>query len=784
MRRLVLLFLVFVSLYGDYWPAHMWGDARVGTWRNGGGGGLFVPYFQAGNMMLFFQGYAGRFRNQWVASGGVGVREMLTKDLAWGLNAFADYGHSDSNVDWFQGGFGGELMGDGWEIRANVYIPELGSQLVSEIIDPVATLVDTTVFVNVTTTKREEKARWGFDTEGGIGVGVGPGSLWGYLGYYRFANRGLETFQGPQARVEYRIDMPLSWGLLEVTVAGEYTHDDLFGHQMGGFVNVRLPLFCQTKYMNYGATSVCRRMANRVMRMNGLILRDFTDVGLNSFTRELLFYDERLVAGPGTQADPTSLNDAIGRTGPNDFLFGIGKTAGDPVTVINGNAPGDTITLVQGQTLVSFDQQSSVTLDFGSGATLVITPLPGQQRINLQQGSANPAVTLADGTTVFGNRIAGLAGAGNMPTIIEGTSVANVTIEKNELVGLTTTTNGILLTSTTGNGLINGNTISDIGGGAIPTAINLANASGQTVQFGVEENTITGVAGATSGRGIVSSAADSANVEIALKGNVISDLGTGGLGSGILFEKTGNGGEVFWVADGNRIESSGAVALNDGIVVDTSASTNPNVTAAIVDNRVDLANGLGIDLNLNSTGTGTHAMNALLQENHLISVAQAGGHAIRIHAETTSSTSDVWTIEVDKNVTQGVGSGANPTARTLSAEGGRGTMNLTVTDNMEIAPGGTLSDAAYFFTQAQPAGSDTKTMCLTMTGNEAAARTGTGTITLDVDSGNTMNVTNLGTAGATLSSNNNNLSVDITGTGTPTDLSTNCPTPNVPGFTD
>ena len=765
MRRLLLLLLLFASAHADYWPAHLWADGRAGTWRHGGGAGIFVPYLQAGNNMFFLQGYAGRFRNAWVGSAGAGYRQMLAKDLAWGINGFVDYGYSDAKVSWVQGSFGAELMGDSWEMRLNVYVPELGAQLISEEVTPVVTLDGVDLTTTVTTRRREEKARWGFDTEAGLGICIGQGSLWGYLGYYRFANKGLATFQGPQARLEYRFDLPMDWGLIELTVAGEYTHDNLFGSKAGGYISLRLPLYCQTSYGCYPRTSVCRRIANKVMRMNGFVLRDFTDINVATSTRQLLFVANVGAPAAGTQTDPTTLNDAVGRASVNDIMFMLQDDGNIPIDGATG-APGATLTLVRGQSVLGFDNQSSVTIDFGSGAELTITDLTGAGRAILVQGTDQDAIVMADTTIIDGIGIEmGSPGAGPI-SMITGTNISNIAIQNNILTGDIFTERGIDLTGVTGNIAILNNEIVGIAGAF--TAIDLSNGSSQEAQYGIEGNMLT--LPASSGPGIHSTVDGTANVELAAKSNQIS----GGVES-ILLEKTGTGGRAFWVIDENTLE----LGLN-GVKLSASGG-GATLLAQVTSNKLEVSDDSGIFFDLNHGG-GANTLNAEISGNNLEDVAASSGDAILIDASTSSNASDIFTIEIKENTTQGIGSANN--ASTLRAVGGTGKMNLTVTDNIENTPGAgvTLSDSAYAFEQAQAAGTK-NTLCLTMTGNKADTRTGTETIDLDVNTDNTMNVTNLGTpaTGNGLSTANNNLSVKTnSGTGLPTNVTSNCTTPTFP----
>jgi Inverse autotransporter, beta-domain len=232
---------------------------RVGNYRKGGGAIVFTPIGQDECKLLFAQAEGGLFRENYVGSFGLGLRKEWC-DYAWGLNAFADFARAPSGRSYGQGGIGGEVFGNCVVGRVNLYFPGANRNT-----------------INVTETEdffcyEREQAFWGFDLEGGYGIELGCGQLWGYAGYYRFEPDKGSSENGPRLRLYYTFDDFLDWCPLELTVGSEWEQNSVHGSSVSGVVSLRIPLFqgCNTGRSSSCCCSVWRQMGDRVFRNNSI----------------------------------------------------------------------------------------------------------------------------------------------------------------------------------------------------------------------------------------------------------------------------------------------------------------------------------------------------------------------------------------------------------------------------------------------------------------------------------------------------------------------------------
>ena len=157
-------------------------DGRFYDFRKGGGVSIWWPFHSDGRQILFSQGHTGYYRKRLVAlSYGIGYRYLVSTRLGWGANIFADYAHSQTGINYYQGGLGGEIFGPCWIVRANGYLPRLRQRVIERIGDVVGTtVVSSSLF---------ENSYGGFDVEGGYSYPICHGEVWGYVGYYYFSTR-------------------------------------------------------------------------------------------------------------------------------------------------------------------------------------------------------------------------------------------------------------------------------------------------------------------------------------------------------------------------------------------------------------------------------------------------------------------------------------------------------------------------------------------------------------------------------------------------------------------
>ncbi|MBS0622847.1 MAG: inverse autotransporter beta domain-containing protein [Verrucomicrobia bacterium] len=244
-------------------PFHLDGNGLFwNDWRRDGNATLFLPLFQPGLFVFFLQGSAGRFVEQWAVNVGGGVRGPMGCGCGWGLNCFADYAYSDSTLSWWQGGLGAELFGGWWEVRVNGYVPQT--------IEPRSSPENPAKHPNRVI--RTDVPLAGFDSEGGLGVCIGPGALWGYAGYFRFVGQEEHPLlQGPRLRLEYQINIPFCWADGEAFIAAEWENTKRLGNQTSLYIHFSLPLGNQ-QTCRYRMNSYGRQSGRSVRRQNGIVL--------------------------------------------------------------------------------------------------------------------------------------------------------------------------------------------------------------------------------------------------------------------------------------------------------------------------------------------------------------------------------------------------------------------------------------------------------------------------------------------------------------------------------
>ncbi len=749
----------------EFWQPHIDADALFFGHRQNGGVTLFGPLVQAGDAILFGQGTVGRFEESWTASLGGGFRIMKSPNFAWGLNLFGDYSHSDSGLNWGQGGVGFEALGCGWEFRANGYIPQMARRTASFNRQVVTQVVGVNVNILETIKQELESARWGFDTEGGAGLTIGPGSLWGYVGYFYFKGRTFNVVQGPRVRLEYKLPIEMSWNTIEFWAGGGYEYTKEYGSDALFTLHLQMPLGCLRSLRCCPKVTVCNRMGDSVRRQNGIFLKRLKQTLVSERTLQLLFVNNTGVAAAGTQTDPTSLNDAVTRANPGDVIFLLNNAANTAID--SGSAPGGQWTLTNNQQALSFNESSSVVVDFGLGATTTVTDLTGfgQARLN-QPGGALNGIILGSGNTVSGFIISG-GRSGITGTGGTGASISSMTIQP-EGGNPAPTDFGIELINMGGTLSLASNTVSGISG-ATSTGISVFNTA-TSASVSMTSNSVLR-SGAATANGIAIGGVAASTLAISLANNTVDGPNV----DGISIIKSGAGGSVSATLSNNTVTGVGATtALTSGAFVLQVAAGSSSTSFAfnMQSNTVTTSPTRAVYANYN--GTGNVSYQGLIQGTTMttIGVAAAGKNAAVVIEGTFAATGNVATVQATSNAVSAV-TGIGYVASNVGTD----TLNTTITNNTDVATATPATLQAYSIENT-----GTGTTCLTMTGNNSTGRmaaTATdGPIQLNVPTG-AMNVTSFGTAGATLSANNNNLAVRVTA-GTPTNATTDCPTPSVP----
>jgi hypothetical protein len=706
----------------EFWPTHLDVDGLFWGHRQGTSATLFVPFLQLGDMLFFTQGSIGRWDDSWTADLGLGYRVQVTRSLGWGVNLFVDYAYDDTtNLNWIQGGLGAEILGECWEVRANAYVPDLDRRIAksrkSFTIDPI--VINNRPVADIFEVDRllEQQARWGFDVEGGACICLGPGSLWGYAGYFRFDGRDLDVFQGPRLRAEYKLPVLVGGGMSEVWAGVLWEHSNLLGDETVFTIHLQVPLTPGNRWRRCPNRCVFKRMGNSVRRQFGLNLVQLRQVITNQ--RQVgLWFIENGGAGVGTQTDLTNLANAAANSLPGDFIFGLNNTGTIDVAAELGSA----FALKSNQCLVSFDNSSTVTLDFGSDVTLQVTDLTGTGRATLDQGAALDTVTMDNGSQIFGFNFTGGLNA------ISATGKSDLLISTNRVTGFDNA--AINLSDITGDLVITDNRLT-MGGGVSTSGLLLANDGALTLAINISRNTVDNVTG-----------------------------------EGILVSQAGTGGTINLTLDSNVVDSLGADANTGGIHLTTTATAaGANYTFAMTGNTMESMAKNGLLMDWLSAGGGATTINGTIDASNLFNSLGSGAISGAVaNSVTFSGSSDTATLLFDSNTTnQTFGPGV------LSDQAGTGTLNFTITDTEDTNP---QSGTNVFLL----ANSGSGTTCATLNGNQTN-RGGGAALDSNIvfsQTAGTFNATDL----TDIRTNNNNMTFDSVGT--ITSQTDDCPTPTSP----
>jgi Inverse autotransporter, beta-domain len=313
MRR-VLLFLTFVStlIHAEYWDTVIDVEGKVGNYRRGVDIVVWTALCQGGSDLLFVQGGGGYWRDHlYDGNVGLGYRAKFNDRLAWGVNAFVDITAAEHGETYWQGGLGGELMGNCWLVRANGYLPTNDRTIIDEwtVADPYLRGIQ--IQSTDTHCTFQEQAYRGFDIEAGAGFDLFCGQLWGFGTFFYFdANRVRELY-GPRARLEYRLyDLSFFGRPIDVMIGGEYEWNQLHGHTGSATAWIRFP-FGGDESQRCCSNGLCKQMGDPVIRERSIW------IDRQKFHRsENLDLDQRL----HFVSDKTSLADAVERAEEGDLF--------------------------------------------------------------------------------------------------------------------------------------------------------------------------------------------------------------------------------------------------------------------------------------------------------------------------------------------------------------------------------------------------------------------------------------------------------------------------------
>ncbi len=693
MRTLLLLTLIVCStLAGQQYQGYVEANGRFFDFLKGGGATVWLPVKGDQKQILFGQfngGYYRKYLTKW--SFGGGCRRLWTPRLGVGLNSFFDLGRSDAGHNYYQAGVGLEAFGPCWVLRTNGYITRKRASRIA--CQPV--LLGT----QVCPLSLFERVYTGLDAEAGYGVPLCSGEVWGYAGYYYYTTRAAPTIQGPRIRLEYTLYGGGTAGP-EFTIGGEYRYDQVNKSEGALIARLRLPLASRRWKLNFRSCTprIRRRMTDPVRRELNMWVQRLVQLDMNvanggGAIAGLLFFADVGAPAAGTQSDPTTLADAVARSGINDILFILDSS---------GSVPG-TFTLLDGQQFVGF----------GDGTSQMVT-LPGGMMITINKTSAGgrgtlvppSPIVLASGNIIKGVGVTPAAGV----TGITGTSYGTLTIEDLSLTGFNTT--GMSLT---GSG---DPTITDSTFTSTAAVIHILLSSG-TGAVTLTDNTFTGAGGsnlpifATPLSGSMTASGNA----FAVPGGVSFSLSSGAGGSytatfssntftssSISIQATNASTQTAtFVITGNTFNGTGQTAR---ITLSSGVSSGVTLNTAITGNTMtstpaSALPGIRFETDGGTINTRIEGANTISDHSHAVAFFEAGA----------ASGTLTRRVLIDSLTATGVGSVVlvdNAGVTSIA-----GTDDITITGNA----GTGVTGIAYNITTQS--GGDTKTACYTISGNNS-----------------------------------------------------------------
>jgi hypothetical protein len=640
------------AAYGD--DAGLWQPqirAIVGADNNGGNAALegFLPIKQTAESVLFLDVRAKHdFKDAFGQDVGLGIRRIVNPDLMLGGYAYfnaENYGGSQFSAVTL----GAEAITPNFDAHVNVFVPIKGDTT-DHSVSSTLSMVSNQLIEQISVLDHRDYAAWGIEGEVGARVPLNlpdKHSLRLDIGGYHFedphGNDGSVT--GAKAGIEYEIGDVFGTGT-SLTFTGEVRNDNRDDTQFAGSVRLNIPFNpgggSDTTAAIGGADPVypvsegLRKRVNERVRGDIGVRIQSQDLTAGSTTRPAInaatnaafgkfFFADGGAAGAGTQADPTTLDDAVtNKAGTGDYIVALGG---------NGNLQTGGVTLKTGQTVIGGGE--SVTAKLFNGGTATFN-LGGSDGTIQGTNVANNVITLGTGNTLKGITITGGAD-GIFGDNAASTTLTNVTVtgaggNGAKFTGDSTTVNASGFTATgngldglhiegngtynfTGTTLLSGNLDDGLditGQGTYTFAIvNAQNNTdrGITVQGTSSGGTFTTTGGAISGNGGIGVYIDPITAHV-----VLDSIDQNGGPAGVVLDHVSGS---FTVSGATTIKNTNGAAIQ---ITDSPATirfgdisiTNPGaggmsfagVNAAVVAGNIVIS-GLGVGTGLDFSGSQT-----------------------------------------------------------------------------------------------------------------------------------------------------------------------------------
>ncbi|AGB43369.1 hypothetical protein Mesau_00885 [Mesorhizobium australicum WSM2073] len=459
-----------VAAYGD--DAGLWQPqvrAIIGADNNGGNAALegFIPIKQTAESVLFLDVRAKHdFKDAFGQDIGLGIRRIVNPDLM--LGGYAYFNAESYGGTQFTGGtLGVEAITPNFDAHVNVFVPIKGDST-DHSTSSTLSMVSNQLIEQISVLDHRDYAAWGIEGEVGAKVPLNlpdKHSLRLDVGGYHFEDPHGDdgSVTGAKAGIEYEIGDVFGTGT-SLTFTGEVRNDNRDDTQFAGSVRLNIPFNPgggSDSTAAIGADPVYPVSEGLRKRVNERVRGDIgvriqsqdktggttTRVAINAATNAAFgkfYFADGGLAGAGTQADPTTLDDAVTKAGNGGFVVALGG---------NGNLTTGGVTLATGQTVIGGGESVTAKLFGGGTATFNLGGSDGTiQGTNV----ANPVITLGNGNTLNGITITG-GGDGIFGNNATSTTLTNVTVTGTggngaEFTGNSTNVSASNFTAT-GNGL-------------------------------------------------------------------------------------------------------------------------------------------------------------------------------------------------------------------------------------------------------------------------------------------------------------------------------------------
>ncbi|RUU87698.1 hypothetical protein EOB59_24735, partial [Mesorhizobium sp. M7A.F.Ca.MR.176.00.0.0] len=650
---LTTLALGLSSLTAHADPNGLWQPqirAIIGADNNGGNAALegFIPLKQTAESVLFLDVRAKHdFKDGSGQDVGLGIRRIVNPDLMIGGYAYLNLENYNS-TQFTAATLGAEAITPHFDAHVNVYLPIKGDST-DHSTSSTLSMVSNQLIEQISVLDHRDYAAWGIEGEIGAQVPVNlpdKHSLRLDIGGYHFEDPHGDdgSVTGAKAGFEYTIG-DVFGSNTELVFAGEVRNDNRDDTQFAGSVRLNIPFNPGSGSANgadngpepvYPVSEGLRKRVNERVRgdigvrvqSQTLTGGSTTRVAINAATNAAFgkfYFADGGLAGAGTLADPTTLDDAVTKSGANGFVVALGG---------NGNLTTGGVTLANGQTVIGGGESVTARL-FGGGTSTF--NLGGSDGTIQGTNVANPVITLGNGNTlngititggadgIFGNNITGatltnvtVTGAGGNGADFTGSSTgitgSNFTATGNGLDGLHIEGDGTY--NFTGTTLLQGNLDDglDISGKGTYTFATV-NAQGNTDRGITVQGTSTGGTFTTTGGTVSGNGGTAVFIDPITAHVVLDSISQSGGTSGVVLENvagsfTVNGATTISNTTGPAIaisDSPAAIRFGDINITNPGADgiSFAGVNAAVVAGNIVIS-GLGVGTGLDFSGSKTN----------------------------------------------------------------------------------------------------------------------------------------------------------------------------------